>query len=222
MADVGNISCYFQTTRSGSVDLTRLLALLHAKGNILYALHDHAAAAKAFEEVLSLALGVEGGSSLDLVHFILNRLTASHPAPQKSPSPLLLTPEEALRTMQTCFGHVDYLPGLHSVSTQASRRAALSITSDALLTLAKILQDTLFLPGSTPARLPTGFGVSEILALYYLSLSIQPSPSTSNNVGILLVGIQQSADGSRQHAGAALALQYYQYGLNLDPKHAHL
>lgn len=221
-ADVGSISCYFGPNRSASIDLTRLLGLLHAKGNILYAIHDYGAAAKAFEDVVSLALGVEDGSSRDLVHFVLARLTASHPVPRNSHSSLLLTPEEALMTMQTCFGHADLLPGLLSFSTQVSRRAALSITSNALLSLAKILQDTFFLQGAIAAQVPTGFGVSEILALYYLSLSIQPSPSTCNNVGILLASIQQSAEGSRRHGGSTLALQYYEYGLKLDPTHAHL
>ena len=81
-------------------------------------------------------------------------------------------------------------------------------------------------------------GVQEILALYYLSLSLQPSPSTANNVGILLASVQQSGrsrTNTRPHnlpshsipgvvpgSGVALALAYYDYGLKLDTRHAHL
>lgn len=81
-------------------------------------------------------------------------------------------------------------------------------------------------------------GVGDILALYYLSLSLQPSPSTANNVGILLASVQQPPshrslnlrDSSMQQSipgvvpgsGVALALAYYNYGLNLDSKHAHI
>src|SRR5207253_1275154 len=82
------------------------------------------------------------------------------------------------------------------------------------------------------------YGVREILALYYLSLSLQPSPSTANNVGILLASVQQAAPakhipvsssmprpsipGLVPGSGIALALAYYNYGLLLDSKHAHL
>ncbi|KAH0247989.1 UDP-N-ACETYLGLUCOSAMINE--peptide N-ACETYLGLUCOSAMINYLtransferase, partial [Aureobasidium melanogenum] len=81
-------------------------------------------------------------------------------------------------------------------------------------------------------------GVREILALYYLSLSLQPSPSTANNVGILLAGVQQSVQpattfhsshafkqdipGVQPGSGIALALAYYNHGLMLDAGHAHL
>lgn len=81
-------------------------------------------------------------------------------------------------------------------------------------------------------------GTRDILALYYLSLSLQPSPSTANNVGILLASVQSNAqqrlapdDSIRQmpripgvvpESGIGLALAYYNYGLHLDKKHAHL
>ncbi|EMT66386.1 Putative UDP-N-acetylglucosamine--peptide N-acetylglucosaminyltransferase SEC [Fusarium odoratissimum] len=67
---------------------------------------------------------------------------------------------------------------------------------------------------------------------------ISESPSTANNVGILLAGVQQIASnpptpnvdvpahssipGIVPGSGLALALAYYHYGLRLDPKHVHL
>ncbi len=72
-------------------------------------------------------------------------------------------------------------------------------------------------------RQPTG--VSDILALYYLSMSLQESPSTANNVGILLASVQQTASqqqaapeptvattipGIAPGTGLALALAYLQ------------
>src|SRR5690606_35581078 len=68
------------------------------------------------------------------------------------------------------------------------------------------------------------------------SLSLHPSPSTANNVGILLANVQQvNPDPSRARqptpinipnvvpgSGVELALQYYYFGLNLDKNHAHL
>lgn len=207
------------------VDLTRLLGLIHAKGNILYLLHDQPAAARAFEEVLSLSFGLEGGSLYGFVHFVLERLVGAFIRMKSSGRAILLTPQQALATIYTCFGDAQYLPGLRSVSNLASLKTAFSITSNALLSLAKILQDALLSPAPDLPPSLRGFGTSEILALYYLSLSILPSPSTANNVGILLAGNQPSVDTTLSLGGSdksGLALQYYQYGLTLDPKHAHL
>jgi tetratricopeptide (TPR) repeat protein len=130
------------------------------------------------------------------------------------------------------------LPGLRHVPDGIAKRAAISTTSNSLLSLAKIFQDAMSNSSSRQriSRMPTGVG--DILALYYLSLSLQPSPSTANNVGILLAGIQQPPghrhqvhrDSSSHPAipgvvpgsGVALALAYYNYGLNLDSRHAHI
>jgi tetratricopeptide (TPR) repeat protein len=118
-----------------------------------------------------------------------------------------------------------------------SRKAAISTTSNCLLSLAKIYQDAMTSSAPT-ANSKTTTGVRDILALYYLSLSLQPSPSTANNVGILLASIQQAGvtcapqtagesqlpdiPGVVPGSGIALALAYYNYGLNLDSRHAHL
>ena len=207
------------------VDITRLLGLIHAKGNILYLLHDQSAAGRAFEEVLSLSFGLECGTLHDFVQSVLDRLAIAFTKQKASGQAILLTPQQALSTIYTCFGHVQHLPGLQSVSNLASLKTAFSITSSALLSLAKILQDALLLPTPNIPSSLKGFGTSEILALYYLSLSILPSPSTANNVGILLAGNQPSVDATLSLGGSdksGLALQYYQYGLSLDSKHAHL
>ncbi|TDZ29002.1 putative UDP-N-acetylglucosamine--peptide N-acetylglucosaminyltransferase SEC [Colletotrichum spinosum] len=128
------------------------------------------------------------------------------------------------------------LPGLQFVPDGGPKRAAVQTTSNSLLSLAKIFQDSMS-SGSPSAGLvekPTGVG--DILALYYLSLSLQESPSTANNVGILLASVQQPAaavstgtwtsqptiPGIAPGTGLSLALAYYNYGLTLDPKHVHL
>ncbi|KAI9869672.1 MAG: hypothetical protein M1823_008992, partial [Watsoniomyces obsoletus] len=83
-----------------------------------------------------------------------------------------------------------HLPGLEFISQGQSSKAAVSTTSNCLLSLAKIYQDAM----SSAVEVGTLKSTStrDILALYYLSLSLQRSPSTANNVGILLAGVQQS------------------------------
>jgi len=134
------------------------------------------------------------------------------------------------------FPPLGNLPGLEFVPSKIAHRAAVSTTSNSLLSLAKIYQDGLC--AQTPKRSGQTAGTREILALYYLSLSLQPSPSTANNVGILLASVQHASPiqvmpqqmqnrvfnytGVVPGSGIALALAYYNYGLNLDGKHAHL
>ncbi|BGO93075.1 hypothetical protein NBRC10512_003260 [Rhodotorula toruloides] len=104
-------------------------------------------------------------------------------------------------------------------------------TSTMLLTLAKGLQDSL---GPTSASRSTIGGIpasqSLLLPLYYVALALYPSPSTCNNLGILLstlnaTTIVAGADPSKPPVvvtGQMLALRYYEAGLKLDPKHPHL
>lgn len=228
----------------------RILALVHAKGNMLYALGDIGGASKAFEDAVLISTGkcVDGihglirmiCSALSLEAFIPLNMEFQAPLPaQSNTSPLLLPPDTALQTARLVFAKSGALPGLRNVPDGLAKRAAVSTTSNSLLSLAKIFQDGMSGSSSSKRvpRMPSGVG--DILALYYLSLSLQPSPSTANNVGILLASVQQ-ATPSRQvlsrdsfsalptipgvapGSGVALALAYYNYGLNLDPKHAHL
>ncbi|KAJ5542554.1 Tetratricopeptide-like helical [Penicillium sp. DV-2018c] len=221
----------------------RMLALVHAKGNMLYALGDNAGAAAAFEDAILIA----GGRRRHGIQSIIKQIFAafsggsSNGYPQtehESQEGILLYPDRALKTARLVFPAGGMPPGLQFVNEGISRNAATSTTSNALLSLAKIYQDGMSNGGSSGAR-SSSPGVREILALYYLSLSLQPSPSTANNVGILLAGIQNNPparglvrpDGETQHpdvpgvvpgSGISLALAYYNYGLQLDSRHAHL
>ena len=74
-------------------------------------------------------------------------------------------------------------------------------------------------PGAT---LPVSTSV--VILLYYLALAWTPSPSTYNNLGIVLSGISETRRGpdGEQLDGTALARLFYTAGLQLDPKHPHL
>lgn len=217
----------------------RMLALAHAKGTMLYGLKNVDRASEAFEE----AVLISTGRRTDGIRHLVRRIQmVFSPATQQSnmyqPSqPLLLPPEKARQTARLVFPGTGELPGLFYVADGAPKRAARQTTSNSLLSLAKIFQDAMSSGSSGPSVLQRPSGVGDILALYYLSLSLQESPSTANNVGILLAGVQQAASSSSAGndpslrpgipgvppgSGLALALAYYQYGLRLDPKHVHL
>ncbi|EUC44634.1 glycosyltransferase family 41 protein [Bipolaris oryzae ATCC 44560] len=227
-------------------DNGRILALVHAKGNMLYALGDNAAAARAFEDAVLIGTGPHTNGIDGLIKRIL--AVVGYDVAERSPGgrrvppssdPILLPPDAATRTAQLCFPPHGQLPGLKHVSSEGlSRKAAISTMSNSLLSLAKIFQDGMATNSPKTPSYQSTHGVREILALYYLSLSLQPSPSTANNVGILLASVQQSAPAKPSpvsHAfaqpqipglvpgsGVALALAYYSYGLQLDSSHAHL
>ncbi|KAI1042639.1 hypothetical protein LB505_004214 [Fusarium chuoi] len=221
----------------------RVLALIHAKGTMLYSLKDVNRASEAFEEAVLISVGRQMTSIQDLVRRIQTALSPtetpiSHRNARHGTRPLLLPPERARHTAQLVFGGTGSLPGLQHVAEGSTKRAAVQTTSNSLLSLAKIFQDSLSSGQGTPNILRRPSGVEDILALYYLSLSLQESPSTANNVGILLAGVQQIASnpptpnvdvpahssipGIVPGSGLALALAYYHYGLRLDPKHVHL
>ncbi|KAL9125826.1 MAG: hypothetical protein Q9217_005023 [Psora testacea] len=226
-------------------DNGRLLALIHGKGNVLYQSGDNDGAAKAFEE----AILVGSGKCRDGIHGLIQHILKVFSERRHSAAtsfdvytahdePILLPPDEALETSCLVFPPSGTLPGLQEVSHGMSQKAAISIISNSLLSLAKIYQDGMSSSGAAATAARATSSVQDILALYYLSLSLQPSPSTANNVGILLAGVQQSArsrlqavpttsqttriPGVTPGSGVALALAYYDYGLKLDPRHAHL
>ncbi|KAI9707394.1 MAG: hypothetical protein M1836_000355 [Candelina mexicana] len=223
----------------------RILALVHAKGNMLYALGDNAAAAKAFEDAVLIGAGRRMHGIEDLIKQISRVVLGDSHSPTLSTGvetstndPILLIPEKALQTSRLVFPNHGDLPGLKYVPHGMAKKAAISTTSNSLLSLAKIFQDGMSSSVASAGGSKATPGVRDILALYYLSLALQPSPSTANNVGILLASVQQStatkpqAASSSAHvtaipgvvpgSGIALALAYYNYGLNLDPRHAHL
>ena len=222
-------------------DNGRMLGLVHAKGNMLYALGDNAGAAAAFEDAVLVGTGRKRGIR-SLIRHILSAFSEqnNHGIPSVSrrsdyKETLLLFPDKALQTAKLVFPPHGNLPGFQRLDGMA-KRAAISTTSNSLLSLAKIYQDGMSNTSNTGnPKITTG--VRDILALYYLSLSLQPSPSTANNVGILLAGIQGATAKSTRTAGEsqlpeipgvipgsgiALALSYYNYGLSLDSRHAHL
>ncbi|KAI9894070.1 MAG: hypothetical protein M1814_004840 [Vezdaea aestivalis] len=222
----------------------RILALVHAKGNMMYALGNNAGAAKAFEDAILIVCGRRSLGISGLISRILSVVSGEGPAqrsagrPSSRQDPVLLPPEKALQTAKLLFPSQGELPGLIEVREPMAKKAAISTTSNSLLSLAKIFQDGMASStGDSTVPRPTS-GVRDILALYYLSLSLQPSPSTANNVGILLASVQQTSaskaltvsttdpplgiPGVVPGSGVALALAYYDYGLKIDPKHAHL
>ena len=220
----------------GTRENGRLMALIHAKGNLMYNMQDQLGAAKAFEEVVLIAVGCSHGGIEALIKHVLIALSTFNQTGAmqgQSRDFLLLPPGKALQTAKLCFPNSGDLPGLELIETPVAKKAAISVTSNSLLSLAKIFQD-----GMNPnasAGFKSSHGIEEILSLYYLSLSLQPSPSTANNVGILLAGIQPTVTvkplkardsfmfpGVMPGSGVALALTYYKYGLDLDSKHAHL
>lgn len=226
-------------------DNGRMLALIHAKGTMLYGLKDVGGAAEAFEEAVLISAGrrMRGISNLVWrIHQVLSPETTGLAAPSSSgamdTSTLLLSPQRARHTAQFVFPPSGELPGIKHILDGVSRQAAVQTTSNSLLSLAKIFQDAMSTGTSTVGRVKQLSGVGDILALYYLSLSLQDSPSTANNVGILLASVQQpsvsrperpqdfplhaSIPGIAPGSGLSLALAYYHYGLQLDPKHVHL
>ncbi|KAI0016748.1 glycosyl transferase family 41-domain-containing protein [Xylariomycetidae sp. FL0641] len=225
----------------------RVIALIHAKGNMLYALKDIDRASEAFEE----AVLISAGRTLNCIHSLIRRIqfvlspsnghsVSGHGAgPLPASGPLLLPPERARNTARLVFAAHGELPGLRFVPDGVPKKSAISTTSNSLLSLAKIFQDAMSNGGSYPRLIRQPPGVGDILALYYLSLSLSESPSTANNVGILLASVQQtgspgpaqpadhtrsphSLPGIKPGSGLALALAYYNYGLSLDAKHVHL
>lgn len=223
----------------------RIIALIHAKGNMLYALKDIDRASDAFEEAVLISAGRSVDciqSLIHRIHSVLSTPSGRDPSAWPTSGPLLLPPERARHTAHLVFASNGFtsngeLPGLRYVPMGASKRTAISTTSNSLLSLAKIFQDGMSNGGLSGAQGRQPSGVSDILALYYLSLSLSESPSTANNVGILLASVQQAnptphityessnaplIPGITPGSGLDLALAYYKYGLSLDSKHVHL
>lgn len=224
------------------VDNGRMLALIHAKGNMLYALGNNHGAAAAFEDAVLISTGQRKRGVRGLIHDILTACLHNIRdrdyvrAKLESKEPILLAPELAEATARHMFPPDGDLPGLEHVAPAFAVQAAISTTSNSLLSLAKIYQDGM--SNATDIGSLKSPTTREILALYYLSLSLQRSPSTANNVGILLAGVQQNVHPAHRAdfnlapisnipgvvagSGISLALMYYNYGLNIDQKHAHL
>ena len=158
---------------------------------------------------------------------------------------LLVLPKAALQLTSILFAETNgVLPSLAASMPRKKSSDAASLTqateqtnmttSTVLLTLAKLYQDATASPAAGQHGALTLRGISPsislMLPLYYLSLSLHPSASTCNNLGILLSSIPTVAtvtdtagDGKPQQVnGQSLAMQYYSEGLRLDASHPHL
>lgn len=255
-------------------DNGRMLGLIHSKANILYSLKETSAASEAYEEAVLIGAGRSFRSVQNLILRIRTALLPDNTQlgtrsffSRPSSGPPLLPPETAKMTAIRAFPYTNgQLPGLRYIADIFQKKTAISTTSNALLSMAKILQDSMASNGySSQGSGSKSTAVGDILSLYYLSMSLQESPSTANNVGILLASVQQSPSprhaempkqnqkASQQQQGGqahqsltlsnangativtpgvpsgitpgsalALAFAYYNYGLQLDPKHVHL
>ncbi|KAG2176296.1 hypothetical protein INT43_005530 [Umbelopsis isabellina] len=239
--------------------IPRLQNLFYAKGNLKYALGDMIGARIEYEKGLEIIFG--GRSMLEIVNTVIcavgqtrvNETVRQGTLVDSDSLPLvLLRPEQVTRLLELAFPETHgVLPGLVSVNNRTTTTAdsasvgnqqAAQTTSTILLTLAKMFQDMMN-PSSSASpkaaaaaatdRTSTKPTMAILLPLYYLSLSINPSPSTANNLGIILSNISGATiasavflhDNLQQQGsvnGSSLALQYYTYGLQLDPRHPHL
>ncbi|KAI8391424.1 glycosyl transferase family 41-domain-containing protein [Radiomyces spectabilis] len=231
--------------------LSRLQNLFYAKGNLKYALSDVLGAQREYEKGLELAFGasllsvanqlaIACGSGAAMEASRSNRVLDIQSLPL-----MLLQPEQALGLLQVVFASTGgILPGLvtlgcpmHDNESLATVQQTNQTTSTILLTLAKLYQD--MMNPSTPVMVTAAShggapvpSLSLLLLMYYLSLALHPSPSTANNMGILMSNIPEAvaltalklpANHSQPGLnGVVLAMQYYMYGLQIDPRHAHL
>ncbi|KAK9728636.1 hypothetical protein K7432_000910 [Basidiobolus ranarum] len=202
----------------------RVQNLLYTKGNLLYAMGDCCGAKKEYERALEIVFG--GCTLVEVVASIAQTtgISTIEKGNLATLPMLLLAPEQAVQLCNSIFAKSDgILPGLTNVHEQktpsyvpstTSRQQINQTCSNILLTLAKLYQDK---SSSAPLQM--------LLPLYYLSLSLYPSPSTCNNLGILLSTVGVLAPTSNCPTplnGPALAYQYYTYGLSLDSQHPHL
>ncbi|KAM0749157.1 TPR-like protein [Meredithblackwellia eburnea MCA 4105] len=104
-------------------------------------------------------------------------------------------------------------------------------TSTMLLTVAKIFQDFMAAPTAVKGVKLNGLPITQsiLLPLYYVALALHPSPSTCNNLGILLSTMNAATLVTEKPGsppvlvnGQQMALKYYRAGLALDSKHPHL
>ncbi|KAI0651856.1 TPR-like protein [Trametes meyenii] len=160
------------------------------------------------------------------------------------PTPLLL-PEQASRLPALLFARSHgVLPAICTRGPTGAcrppparvRQQTDAMTSTVLLTLAKRFQDGALggavLPNAdadADAGSDSGGGglrvsTSVVVLLYYLALAWQPTPSTYNNLGIVLSGVADARTGADGEPidGVGLARMYYAAGLQMDPKHPHL
>ncbi|KAJ1823616.1 hypothetical protein LPJ60_001404 [Coemansia sp. RSA 2675] len=229
--------------------LSRLQSLLYSEGNLRFALGDVAGARREYEKAMEAVLGgyrldevivrVASVGAQEGINQMFHQQLHHQPPPSHNLSidslPLtLLAPENAARILLAMFPETrGVLPGFVGLSsskpsTSGSASSALQqanhVASNLVLQLAKLHQD----------HAVVAQPLTVVLPLYYMSLALEASPSTYNNLGIILSAIPSpqtatfvpSLQGGQQAAqapmGSALAMQYYTHGLTLDRRHPHL
>ncbi|PVG04770.1 protein prenylyltransferase [Serendipita vermifera] len=178
-------------------------------------------------------LALVHGAGEKLVEVLLNQGKGALPM-------ILLTPEKVSRIPETLFSVFSrILPALCVRASYehpwvpaagADDPGATKVTSTILLSIAKCLQSKDISQGGGafgPGR-PLPRSLSLIIIIYYLAISLNPTPSTYNNMGILFYMVKNSAttinaQGNREVInGFVLAQLYYKKGLSMDPSHPHL
>lgn len=150
---------------------------------------------------------------------------------------LLLLPDHVTRLPGLLFGYPrGFLPGIcANVDVDPPGLSGDTIqqintmTSTIFLALAKRYQDLCSVDVEIPG-FDNALNINHSLAIlfYYLALSLNPSPSTYNNMGIILSATTSTRSwnmgGGEQvlFDGSVLARVYYSAGLQLDPNHPHL
>ncbi|KAJ2822169.1 hypothetical protein FBU31_004671 [Coemansia sp. 'formosensis'] len=229
--------------------LSRLQSLLYSEGNLRFALGDVVGARREYEKAMETVLGgyrldemimrIASVGAQEGINQMFHQQLHHQPPPSHNLSidslPLtLLAPDNAVRILQVLFPETrGILPGFVGLSsskvssgssTTSPLQQANHVASNLVLQLAKLHQDHAVV--AQPLTI--------VLPLYYMSLALEASPSTCNNLGIILSAIPSpqtatfvpSLQGGQQAAqapmGSALAMQYYTQGLGLDRRHPHL
>ncbi|KAA1065350.1 hypothetical protein PGTUg99_003567 [Puccinia graminis f. sp. tritici] len=155
---------------------------------------------------------------------------------------VLLLPESLDQLIATVFNATNrVLPVFQNHSPSPSNgesirnaafQSANQTTSTVLLTLAKCLQDAISAPMGVGENDSSLDGIppssSLLLSLYYIAITLHPSPSTCNNLGILLSTIPSTltlnnpSQGRRVINGQQIAHTFYVQGLQKDRNHPHL
>ncbi|KAG8818650.1 hypothetical protein FRC17_010758 [Serendipita sp. 399] len=153
---------------------------------------------------------------------------------------VLLAPENVLRIPSALFSAFSHsLPALCTrepfedlwrLAPGVGDAHAKRTTAMALLALARLFQSSPqnrhgFL-SSRGKRIPRSTSLT--IVFYYLALSLHPTASTYNNLGIIFDSVKHSLPALSRHGrqqiltGTTLAELYYKKGLSVDPKHPHL
>ncbi|KAH9469778.1 hypothetical protein Pst134EA_007055 [Puccinia striiformis f. sp. tritici] len=155
---------------------------------------------------------------------------------------VLLLPESLDQLIATVFNATNrVLPVFQNHSPTSSNgesirnpafQSANQTTSTVLLTLAKCLQDAISAPMGIGENESSLDGIppssSLLLSLYYIAITLHPSASTCNNLGILLSTIPSTltlnnpSQGRRVINGQQIAHTFYVQGLQKDRNHPHL